>query len=242
MTIRVIKNDHEVEIQPIKYRTDTEFNDVIEPMPQKTFLMYLVGKPASGKSTTMSHLLTAKHGFYKKQFDYIYFVLPRNSLENLPKTHPYNKHIKAEPTSYYDKLNYDTLHEIMERCKKTALENEKSLLVIDDMASSLKNGDVVQLLLELANNRRHYSCSVAVLSQVFNTLPLSVRKSISHAFIWRCSPKEFDSIYEECFFNLTKEEAKELCNYCWKQDHGFVFIDLSENRYYGKGLNELVVE
>ena len=245
MPLRVIKNAHDVHISAIKYKLDTEFENVIPPLPSKTFFALMVGKPASGKSTTMSALLSKKpnkdgFGFYRKQFDSVYFVMPKNSLSNIPTSHPYHKHIKAEPDSYYDTLSGGTLHEIMERAKASALEGEKSLLVIDDELAALKHPDVINALSEIASNRRHYGLSVFILSQVWNSIPLTIRKMISHAFIWRCGPKEFESIFTECFFTLNREAAKELCDHAWSEDHGFVFIDMTMNKYYDGKLHELV--
>ena len=244
MPVRVIKNKHQVEIQPLKFKTDVELENVIPPLPNKTFFMALVGKPASGKSTTMSALLSKKpnkdgFGFYRKQFDHVYFIMPRNSLENLPDKHPYHKHIKAEPDSFFPVLNGQTLGEVMTRAKADALEGERSLLVIDDEQASLKKPEVIQLLQEVAANRRHYALSVCLLNQVWNGTPLVVRKMLSHAFIWRAAPKEFESIHDEAFFNLPKADAMELCEHAWSQDHGFVFIDLNSNKYYDKSLHEL---
>ena len=247
MPIRVIKNVHPVEIQPIKFKTDVEFDGVIPPLPSKTFFMALVGKPASGKSTTMSALLSKKpnkdgYGFYRKQFDHVYFIMPKNSLENMPDSHPYHKHIKAEPESYFASLDGKSLGEVMGHAKADALEGERSLLVIDDEVAALKRPDVIELLKEIAANRRHYALSVCILTQVWNTIPIVVRKMLSHAFVWRASPKEFDCIHEEAFFNLSKSDAKELCEHAWKQDHGFVFIDLSDSKFFDKSLHELVMD
>ena len=247
MPIRVIKNKHGVEIQPVHFKTDVEFDKIIPPLPNKTFFMALVGKPASGKSTTMSALLSKKpnkdgFGFYRKQFEHVYFVMPRNSLENMPDKHPYHKHIEAQPDTYFDTLNGKTLMEIMTRAKEDALEGERSLLLIDDELAALKNPEVINLLKEIAANRRHYALSVCILTQVWNTIPIVVRKMLSHAFIWRASPKEFECMHDEAFFNLSKADAKELCEHAWKQDHGFVFIGLSDNKFYDKSLHELVMD
>ena len=247
MPVRTIKNKHEVEIQAIKYKLDSEFENVIPPLPNKTFFAIMCGKPASGKSTTMSALLSKKpnkdgYGFYRKQFDHVYFVMPKNSLSNIPNSHPYHKHIKAEPESYYDHLSGGTLHEIMDLAKASALDGEKSLLVIDDELAALKQPEVINALSEIASNRRHYGLSVFILTQVWNSIPLTIRKMISHAFIWRCGPREFESVFEECFFTLPKDAAKELCEHAWSENHGFVFIDCNNNKYYDSKLHELVHE
>ena len=247
MPLRVIKNPHDVEINAIKYKLDTEFEGVIPPLPSKTFFMCLVGRPASGKSTTMSALLSKKRnkdgmGFYRKQFDYVYFVMPKNSLENLPNSHPYHKHIKAEPESYYDTLNGATLHEIMEKAKEAALEGEKTLLVIDDELAALKNKDVIKGLSEIASNRRQYGLCVCIMSQVLNSIPLTLRKMVSHAFLWRCSPKEWASAYDELFFNLSKDDAKTLAEHCWDQPHGFIFIRADDNTFYDSKLHQIVFD
>jgi hypothetical protein len=245
MPLRVVKNAHDVSINPIKYKLDTEFDKIIPPLPSQTFFIICCGKPRSGKSTTMASLLSKRpnkdgYGFYRKKFDHIFFIMPKNSLSNIPDKHPYHKHIKAEPDSYYDTLNGGTLHEIMDRSKADALEGEKSLIIIDDELAALKNPEVVNALSEIASNRRHYGLSVVILTQVWNSVPLTIRKMISHAFIWRCGPREFENVFEECFFTMKREDAKELCDHAWSEPHGFVFIDLSANKYYDSKLHELI--
>jgi hypothetical protein len=195
----------------------------------------------------MSSLLSKKPnkdgmGFYKKKFDNIYFVMPKNSLNNLPDNHPYNKHIEAEPSTYFGSLNGEILDTIMDKCKEDAEDGEKSLLVIDDFAFALKRPDVINKLQEVAQNRRHYGLSVCLLVQVANSIPLIIRKMMSHCFIWRCGAKEFESIYEDFFFNVKKDEAKALCEYAWKKPFGFIFVDLSTNKYYDKNLHQLLIE
>ena len=95
------------------------------------------------------------NGFYRKQFQHIYFIMPKNSLNNLPDSHAYKKHIEAEPDTYSNTLDPEKLQIILKQCAADAGEGEKSLIVIDDMLASLKNPDVIRLLSELASNRRH---------------------------------------------------------------------------------------
>ena len=75
----------------------------------------------------MSALLSKKpnnegFGFYRKQFEHVYFIMPRNSLENMPDSHPYHKHIKADPESYFPSLDPKTLGEVMKNAKADALD------------------------------------------------------------------------------------------------------------------------
>jgi hypothetical protein len=110
------------------------------------------------------------------------------------------------------------------------------------MIHALKKPDIVNKLQEIAGNRRHYGLSVCVLTQVWNSIPLIIRKMLSHAFIWRCGAKEFESVYEDVFFNVKRDEAKALCEYSWNKPFGFIFIDLSTNKYFDKNLHQLIIE
>lgn len=239
MKVEVIPNESQIKIMPVKFECDKSLGDDIpKPLPSSSFFMYVCGRPASGKSTLASNLLCSKE-FYRKRFDNIYLVIPPNSLASLPKRHMYHKHIETNPDFHYSDLNSETLNEILQRLKKSRSEGETSLLVIDDMLHALKRTDVLFLMAEIAANRRHLKTSVMVLSQVWNSLPLIVRKQITHTFVWRCSKKEFNSLYEEQFDQITRDEAEAICAKAWDDAHAFLFIDCINNKYYDSEFAEL---
>jgi hypothetical protein len=231
---------NKIDLVPVKFQCDKSLGEVLEPLPSSCFFMLLCGRPASGKSTLCSNMLCKKE-LYKKKFDHIYLIMPNNSLASLPNNHPYNKHIKANPEKLYNDLNGPMLASILKSCQEASKEDETSLLVIDDMLHALKNQDVLDQMKFLASNRRHIKTSTIILTQVWNSVPTMIRKQISHAFIWRSSKKEFNSIYDEQFSGLSKEDAEDICEYAWNKPHGFLYINCTENTYYDKEFNQLKI-
>ncbi len=64
---------------------------------------------------------------------------------------------------------------------KDSVEKMSSLLIMDDLAASLKNLEIQMLLKKIIFNRRHYRLSIIYLVQSYNAMPLAIiRKTISH--------------------------------------------------------------
>jgi len=241
MALRVIKAKNKIELVPVQFSCDKSLGDIPAPLPSENFFAYITGRPASGKSTLSSNLLTKKD-LYKKRFDNLHLIIPNNSLASLPKTHAFRKHIEAEPENYYSDLTGEILHKILKKCQEASKEDETSLIFIDDMLHALKNPEVLDILKFVASNRRHIKTSCILISQIWNSLPVVVRKQISHAFVFRASKKEFNNLYEEQFTGLNKDDAEKICEYAWAKPHGFLFINCMENKYYDKDFDQLIIE
>lgn len=152
---------NKIELVPVKFQCDKSLGDIPAPLPSSCFFMILCGKPASGKSTLCSNLLTKKD-IYRKKFDNVYLIMPKNSLGSLPATHPFRKHNEASPEKCFSDLTGEILFKILNECKRSADAGETSLIMCDDMLHAYKNTDVVDQLKELASNRRHYKTSTMI--------------------------------------------------------------------------------
>ena len=69
---------------------------------------------------------------------------------------------------------------ILESVVEDAEKKYNSLLILDDVTTSLKDKGLQQLLNQTIFNRRHYRLSIAILVQSYNAMPLSTRKTLSH--------------------------------------------------------------
>ena len=109
--------------------------------------------------------------------------------------------------------------------KITYAENEEdTLLLIDDFASELKNGDVLKLLNTLVNNRRHLRLSVWMSVQTYKSIPLSNRKTINILVLFKCMNKaETKALWEEMSF-LPKEVFFDLLQYMFQNIDNGSFI------------------
>ncbi len=75
--------------------------------------------------------------------------LKKNIFHNHPRMH--------------EELNFDTLDRIYEQVMQDAEEKMSSLLIMDDVTTSLTNLDVQILLKKIVFNREHYRLSIICL-------------------------------------------------------------------------------
>lgn len=226
-----------------KFKCDNVLGDIPEPLPNKNFFMCFVGKPRSGKTSTAISLLSQKKNkkkktksIYRGVFDNILVVCPKNSLLSLKK----NVFETLDDDKIFYDLNYETLENIYEKINNYRDNDEQTLLYIDDMASSLKNNDLLQLFNKLICNRRHLKLSCMFITQYLNSIPLSNRKLISHIFLWKCNnKKEYKNIYEE-LMPMDKYLFDDIVNYTFEKPHDFLFMDVDNNIFY-KNFNKLII-
>ena len=117
---------------------------------------------------------------------------------------------------------------------KDAENKMSSLLIMDDVTASLKNLDVQMLLKKLIFNRRHYRLSIICLVQSYNSLPLTIRKTISNLACYKPrNKKEMSAIWEELVF-LDKETGEALQRFVFDKPYSFLFACADTNELYKK--------
>ena len=236
MTIQTIHNPHAVPVMPMAMLCDTSLGDVAPPFPNGAFSMLLSAKPGSGK-TTLLVTLTEHKAYYKRRFDSIHAFIPPNSLASLPKKSLLKRHDKV-----YDSLTIENLEKVLHRCRESSEEKEDSLIIIDDCMSDLKHHEILRTLEHLFANRRHLRTSTIISTQVYNSLPLILRKCLSHVVLFKLgNGKEQASVLEECFPGIKKDDAEDLLRAAHKTKHDFLFVDLKDGRYYNSALDELKI-
>ena len=148
-----------------------------------------------------------------------------------PKHNPF---LSLDEEKIYHEFNYVILECIYNQII-TYTENEETiLLLIDDFASELKNGDVLKLLNTLVNNRRHLCLSVWMSVQTYKSIPLSNRKTINILIMFKCMNKaETKALWEEMSF-LPKEVFFDLLQYVFQKPFDYLVLDRDNNEYYRK--------
>ena len=179
MTIQTVKNLHAVPIMPITMLCDNSLGDVAPPMPNGAFSMGLFARPGSGKSTMLENILSKKE-YYRRRYDHVHVFIPPNSLASLPKRSLLKRHDKV-----YDDLTIERLEKVLKSCTDASEEGENSLIIVDDMLHSLKDHEILRTLEMIFCNRRHLRTSTIISTQVYNSLPLILRKCLSHAVLWK---------------------------------------------------------
>jgi GTPase SAR1 family protein len=185
--IREIANSNVPPLKRPRFTCDNCIADHdISPLPNQSFFLVIVGPAGSGKTSTATSLLTTK-GVYYKAFEQVLIVMPRNSLSSLEERHPFHK--LEESHIFPDLEHIDTIYQMIDSTSSAINDRtgtrERTLLFIYDMVSQLKDGRIRRRLLEIVNNRRHLRCSILLVTQYLNSIPLAVRRNISHLIAYK---------------------------------------------------------
>lgn len=201
----------------------------------------LCGKPGSGKSSIISHLLTArKPKIYRNAAHRIHMFIPENSLRSME-----NEEYTEGVSHLYHELDETTLSECMARIEADSGEDLKSIVVIDDFAAALKNHEVEQILKRLVYNRRHLGIiGIILVAQIYNLIPLSIRKAASMILTFKPSNrKEADSLMSE-IVGLSNDQFNEVLNYVFSPTasrHDFLMMIPDTGQLYRRFDQELVM-
>jgi hypothetical protein len=96
----------------------------------------ILGRPGSGKISFLVSLLTGKGKdiVFRKFFDNLYLIMPSLSKSSMKK----NIFKNHDETKMYDELTLSNLTEIYDKLETSTLEDESSLLILDDVGATLK--------------------------------------------------------------------------------------------------------
>ena len=207
-----------------------------KPLPIKSFALYIVGAPGSGKTNLLISLLTSKKPkYYKRFFDHIEII--SESLQTLPKS--FLKQLNEE--QQHNKFDDDLIYDLVTKMKKN--ENNNNLIVIDDCIRSINRS---KNLSKLYLNRRHIThdsekeghggLAIITTSQKYTLLPLEFRNANSDIILFRtCNAMELNKIKEELLYDLDKELQDELLKIAWNKKYSFLYIKVNaplEDKYY----------
>lgn len=194
---------------------------------------YIVGRPQSGKSNLTQNLFKNKK-LFRKCFHNIFYICPSSSSL---KDDIFNK---LPEDKRFMELNEETLTSILSRCEASE-KDEKNMIVIDDCASSLKDGNLLKMFQRLVFNRRHIGggVSIMIISQNFNLLPLQLRRMINNLILFKPSFEEMNLINEQ-ILNQPKKDVKKLMNFFFDEKFNFMMFNLDTGKYY-KNFDPVIV-
>ncbi len=220
---------------PIKERMDIYIPNVPEGIPRRNgFVSVYTGSGGSGKTSLLLNMFKSTK-MYRCKFDNIFYICPMSSFLSVEK-HPFSDHDKV-----YHELTVPLLEEIystLQSIKKTAEEPEYSCIIIDDMASSLKDNEIQKVLNKMIIKARHIQCAFIFTLQSYYYFPKLLRKQITNITIFK--PKniaEWYSIASE-LMNMNKDDALKLYNYVYNEPYTHLDIDTVDDTYY-KNFNRL---
>ena len=231
---------HKFKIKKVKFKSDSTDDKVLEPLENGASFVLFNGKPKSGKTTVMLNWLT-KRSYYLKRFHTVFVYSPSLLSGSLEDDHP----LLTLPE---EQLRTElTLEELQKDIAKIYCKKKRILFILDDVQQSLK-GPVLNEVAKLCFNRRHLTkkgVSVWISSQVYNQIPLKIRKNLSSILLFPTrQAKERETIREEVADFLDKDEWAELLKYCFDEPHNFLYIkcNLEPKSMFFKNYNPLRIE
>jgi hypothetical protein len=151
---------------------------------------------------------------------------------NIFKNHP--------PEKLFEELDLPTMETIYSNLVKNSSENEKTLLILDDIGASMKDKKIQMLLRRLVYNRRHLKCSINVLLQSYLSCPKEIRKLMNNIFMFKPSRIEFENLAMEAF-EMKKDIAIDIMKIAYQQPHQYLLLNVDNQRLF-IGFDELLIK
>jgi len=237
--LKITEEENELpKVKPIKEKMDIYIPDIPSCVPNRNgFISVFCGSGGSGKTNLLLNCFKSK-AIYRGKFTNVFYICPMSSFLSLEK-HPFSEHDKV-----YHELTVELLEEIYQKLiaiKEEEEEPEYSCIIIDDMASTLKQKDIQKQLNKMLIKARHIQCAFIFTLQSYYYFPLMLRKQITNAILFKTkNKKEFETITSE-LINLNKEDSLTLFNYVFDEPYAHLDLDTVDNKMY-KNFNLLTLE
>lgn len=231
--------------KPVKEKMDKYIPDIVEGISRRNGMIYLlIGSGGTGKTSLLLNQFR-RGGAYHRKFHNLYLFTPAISFQSVAH-HPFEKHDKV-----YNELTRDSLEELYAELKDRKEkwsesddndeEMEYNCVIIDDMASTLKEKDVQRLLNTMLIKARHLNTCFIFTLQSYLYMPKMLRKQTTFATIFKPKNKEeWDSINRE-LIQMKEDDARMLFDYAFEKEYSHLDIDTIENKLY-RNFNPLLIK
>lgn len=227
--------------KPVKEKMDKYIPDIVEGISRRNGMIYLlIGSGGTGKTSLLLNQFR-KGGAYYRKFHNLYLFTPAISFQSVAH-HPFEKHDKV-----YNELTRDSLEELYAELKDRKEEHddedemEYNCVIIDDMASTLKEKDVQRLLNTMLIKARHLNTCFIFTLQSYLYMPKMLRKQTTFTTIFKPKNKEeWDSINRE-LIQMKEDDARMLFDYAFEKEYSHLDIDTIENKFY-RNFNPLLIK
>lgn len=234
-------------VKPVKEKMNIFIDGVPSGIANRNGAIYLIcGPPGSGKSSfTLGLFRTTK--LLRRKFSNIWLFTPMASFLSV-RNHPFEKHDKIlhelsgeairDITSQLEKMKEEAdesnkkMKEEADESDESDEEMEHSCIILDDYASELKSKEIERALKNLLIRTRHLNCYVIITAQNYNMIPMSLRKMVTFASIFKPRTKaEWESISNE-LLKYEGEDSQKIFNYVFSEPYAHLDIDAFEDKFY----------
>lgn len=219
------KQTNPIDVGKVQMNCDQCLSDDLHPvLVNRSHIACFVGKSASGKTNLMTTLMSKgkSNGVrpsYKKVFNDIIIVSPSlaSSRDNIFDD--------LDETKKFTEFDADTLEFIRDFTEENTAEDRTTLVILDDVAASLKAQD--QQLTLLTQKFRHLRTTWFFIAQKYTTLPTSIRANMSVLYLFRpISMKEREAVHVE-LLPFAKTDLNRFFEWVFDRKYNFLYIDLS---------------
>ena len=225
--------------KPIKERMDINVPLIIaDNIPKRNGSIYvLCGSGGSGKTSLLLNMFKTKQ-LYRKKFYNIFYICPTVSFLSVDK-HPFKDHEQV-----YHELTYCVLEDIYNELVALKEKEKKpvySLIIIDDMADSMKDLSILKILNRMIIKARHINCCFFFTLQSYYYFPKILRKQITYITIFK--PKNIEEFYSlsKELFNINQDDALKIYDFVFSEPYAHLDVDTVTNTYY-KNFNKLIIQ
>tara|TARA_R100000655_G_scaffold60070_2_gene98490 strand:+ start:995 stop:1732 length:738 start_codon:yes stop_codon:yes gene_type:complete len=242
MLVEEHKTDLQVDVPTML--CDSVICDKIHPsLPNKSFVMLIVADKGGGKTSLVTSLLTSKKKnskAYRGKFEDIMLNIPKSSLKSI-KGGPFDD-LPSE--NVFEEFDDEFLDAVLEKAEENSAEDFKTLVVVDDASSKLKNSkSIIDKLTSIVHKHRHLKLSLMILVQSLTSVPLPIRKNADTIVYFKPVNEKSNIIFKDEFLgSFSRDEARMLFEYVFREKGDFLMVRVEAPvvNYYRK-FNKLLI-
>ena len=235
MTIK-LKENSKPNISKICFECDNELHKKLNEFElSKDFLnrsntTVFIGRQGSGKTSLLINFVKV---LYKKDFHYVYCVMPHSSRKSL-KNNIFDKHLPED--QIYEELNEETIRDIYDKLRQNSENGYRGLVIYDDVQKS----SVLLSLKNIIANQRHLKVVNLILVQNYFALDKSLRELINNIIMFKLNKTQTEIIFIENV-EQAKDKFEEIRNFVYNEPYKWMFINVPTNRIF-KEFDEIIYE